>query len=122
MRSAVAFLPRVITVLMNFVIRRRSSCGASVNFGSGRTLRLGTSPLRGICRYLLLGALGAVLGSALAAVGDTGGVERAADDVVAHARQVLHAAAADEDDRVLLQVVPLAGDVGRDLHPVRETN
>src|SRR2546422_741786 len=31
------------------------------------------------------------------------GVERAADDVVAHARQILHAPAADHHDRVLLQ-------------------
>ena len=49
---------------------------------------------------------------------DAGGVQRAADDVVAHARQVLHAAAADQHHRVLLQVVALAGDVGRDLHAV----
>ena len=46
---------------------------------------------------------------------DAGGVERPADDLVAHARQVLDAAAADEHDRVLLQVVALAGDVGGDL-------
>ena len=39
------------------------------------------------------------------------GVERAADDVVANAREVLHAAAADEHDRVLLEVVALARDV-----------
>src|SRR5256886_7493888 len=35
----------------------------------------------------------------------TRGVERAADDVVAHARQILHAAAADHHDRVLLQIM-----------------
>ena len=36
-------------------------------------------------------------------------VEHAADDVVAHARQVLDAAAADQHDRVLLQVVASPG-------------
>src|SRR5437762_1808978 len=82
MRSAVDFLPFFITVLMNLVMRRRISTGPSVNLGSGRTLRFGTSPLRGILGFLL-GTLRAVLGAALAAVGDTGGVERAAHDVVA---------------------------------------
>src|SRR5262245_42486826 len=119
MCSAVDFLPSTMTTLMNFVRRRRMSPGASVYFGSGRTLRLGTSPLRGMVVYLLLlGALGAVLGASLLAVGDTGGVERPADDVVAHAGEVLDAAAADQHDRVLLQVVTLAGDVRGHLHPV----
>src|SRR3954469_4316378 len=67
---------------------------------------------RGIRALLLLDA---VLGAGLLAVAHAGGVERPADDLVAHARQVLDAAAADEHDRVLLQVVALAGDVGGDL-------
>src|SRR4029079_8284341 len=62
--------------------------------------------------------LGAVLRARLAAVGDTRGVEAAADHLVAEAREVLDAATANEDDRVLLQVVTLAGDIGADLHPV----
>src|SRR5205823_14446935 len=65
-------------------------------------------------------ALGAILGAHLLAARDADRVERAANDVVADARQVLHAAAADHDDRVLLQVVPDAGDVAGDLHPVGE--
>src|SRR5689334_3587654 len=68
---------------------------------------------------VLLG-LHAVLRAGLLAVGDAGGIERAANDLVAHARQVLDAAAAHEHDRVLLQVVPLARDVDGDLHAVRE--
>src|SRR6476661_4204406 len=64
--------------------------------------------------------LPAVLGAGLLAVADAGGVERPADHLVAHARQVLDAAAADEHDGVLLQVVALARDVARDLHAVRE--
>ena len=47
-------------------------------------------------------------------------VERAAHDVVAHPGQVLDAAAADEHDRVLLQIVPDPGDVRRHLDAVGE--
>src|SRR4029453_5326602 len=43
------------------------------------------------------------------------GVEGAADDLVADAGQVLHPAAADEHDGVLLEVVADARDVGGDL-------
>src|SRR5439155_23609628 len=64
--------------------------------------------------------LRAVLGAALAPVADAGGVGPPADHLVAVARQVLDAAAADEHDRVLLQVVPLARNVGADLHAVRQ--
>src|SRR3954454_12694779 len=70
---------------------------------------------------LLLG-LHAVLRTRLLAVRDAGGVERAANDLVAHARKILDAAAANEDDRVLLQVVALAWDVGGDLHAVGQTH
>src|SRR5207248_1268459 len=63
-------------------------------------------------------ALGAVLGARLLAVRDPLGVDHAADDVVAHARQVADAAAADQHDRVLLEVVPLAGDVRRHIDAV----
>ena len=59
----------------------------------------------------LLRPLGAILGTALLAVLDALGVERAADDVVANAGQVLHAAATDHDDGVFLQVVAFAGNV-----------
>src|SRR3546814_17310650 len=50
-----------------------------------------------------LRTLGAVLGAALAALGHAGGVERAAHGGVAHARQVLDAAAADPHHRGPLQ-------------------
>src|SRR6266851_3076123 len=60
---------------------------------------------------LRLFALGPVLGARLLAVLGACGVERAADDVVADARQVLHLAPADEHHGVLLQVVADAGDV-----------
>src|SRR5690606_30780635 len=64
---------------------------------------------------LLLRTLSAVLGAPLTALTHTCAIERAADGVVAHARQILHAATADEHDRVLLQVVTLATDVAGDL-------
>src|SRR4051812_7775226 len=43
---------------------------------------------------------------------NTQGIQRAADDVVAHARQVAHPAASDQYDAVLLKVVFFAGNVG----------
>jgi hypothetical protein len=71
---------------------------------------------------LLAFPLGPVLGPGLLAVGDPLGVEHAADDVVAHAGQVADAAPPDQDDRVLLQVVPLAGDVRRHLDAVGQAD
>src|SRR5262249_2440419 len=65
-------------------------------------------------------SLGAVLGTALLAVGHAGGVERGADDLVPVARQVLGRSAADQHDGVLLEVVPFTGDVGADLRAVRQ--
>src|SRR5204863_7320862 len=98
----------------------------SLNFGSGFSrlskernfadIRVTLLP------YLLLGPLDAVLGAARLAVLDAGAVQRSADDVIAHAGQVAHAAAADEHDRVLLQVVTLARDVGRGLAAARKAH
>src|SRR5260370_25665802 len=59
--------------------------------------------------------LRAVTAAGLLAVADALGVQGAADDLVAHAGQVPHPPAADQHDRVLLEVVAHAGDVGRDL-------
>src|SRR3954467_12739088 len=81
------------------------------------TGRAGAGPLRGISALLLLRAVAA---AGLLAVLDALGVERAADDLVADAREVLHPAAADQHDRVLLQVVPHARDVGGDLDAARQ--
>src|SRR3954464_1024958 len=59
--------------------------------------------------------LRAVTAASLLAVLHALGVERAADDLVADTGEVLHPAAADEHDRVLLEVVTDTGDVRRDL-------
>src|SRR5262245_29659548 len=66
--------------------------------------------------------LGAVLRPGLLAVPDAGGVERGTDDLVAHAREVRHPAAAHEHDRVLLQVVAEPGDVVGDLDARGQTD
>src|ERR671911_27584 len=79
--------------------------------------RFGAGPLRGISALLLLRA---VTAASLLAVLHALGVERAADDLVAHTGEVLHTTAADEHDRVLLEVVPHAGDVGGDLDAAGE--
>src|SRR3954470_5415988 len=63
----------------------------------------------------LLRALGAVLRAGLLAILDALQVKRTAHDVVTHTRQVLHAAAAHEHHRVLLQVVAFTADVRDDL-------
>src|SRR5262245_55093573 len=60
--------------------------------------------------------LGAVAAAGLLAVADAARVEGAANDLVADSGEVLHAAATDQDDRVLLEVVAFAGNVGGDLH------
>src|SRR6218665_3252190 len=70
----------------------------------------------------LLRALRAVLGTRLLAVFHALQVQRTADDVVAHTRQVLHPAAAHQHDAVLLQVVAFTTDVRDDLEPVGQAN
>jgi hypothetical protein len=65
-------------------------------------------------------ALGAVLRARLHASLDALAVELAADDVVAHAGEVVHASTAHQDQRVLLEIVLLAADVGGDFLAVRE--
>src|SRR3954471_13001025 len=79
--------------------------------------RFGAGPLRGMSALLLLGAVAA---ASLLTVLDALGVEGAADDLVADAGQILHPAAADEHDRVLLEVVADTGDVGGDLDAAGE--
>src|SRR5258706_7133058 len=120
MLSATDFLPRVMSTFMNFA---RSTLA---NFGSGRISRFGTSLRRGMCSLPCslgrLRHLGAVLRAALLAVFHALRVERAAHDVIAHARQVLHPAAADQHHRVLLQVVAFAADVADHLEAVGETD
>src|SRR5512143_2433093 len=114
--SPVDFFPWRIRLLMNFATVR------SWNLGSGRIFRFSTTRRRGIEILCLARALGAVLRAALRAALDADGVEGSADDVIANAGEVLHAAPADEHHRVLLEIVADAGDVARDLEAVGEAN
>jgi hypothetical protein len=66
--------------------------------------------------------LGAILRTALLPIGNTDRVQRSANHVIPDTRQVLHAPAADQHNRVLLQIVSDTRDVGRDLDAVCQTN
>src|SRR5262245_734276 len=112
MRSARFCLPPFMSLAENRAVSRLAGT-VSYLVLRGMLVR------RGISAGPRSGAgLRAVLAAALLAVAHAGGVEGAADDVVLHRGEVLHAAAADEDDRVLLEVVADPRDVGRDLHLV----
>src|SRR5471032_3342683 len=119
-RSAADFLPLCMTTFMNLASM------SLWNFGSGRMTRIGACARRDIVTSYglrpgfsrrarsmrarrtyrwrrsasLLRSLGAVLGAALLSFGDACAIERAAHRVVAHAGQILDAAAADQHHRV----------------------
>src|ERR1700755_2909631 len=106
MRSATDRLPLIRTLLISCVT------SGELYTGSMTTACLGAGPLRGISALLLLRAVAA---AGLLAVADTPGVQRAANYLVANGGPVLHTTAADEHDRVLLEVVTNARDVCGDL-------
>src|SRR4028119_142575 len=132
MPSATDFLPSSMTEFMNL------DRTMSPNFGSGRISRFSGRRRRDISYTLLdfslgdragrtpptglLRTLGAVLGAGLLAVLDTLGVENAAKHVVANARKIAHTAAADQHNRVLLEVVAFAGDVADHFALVGQAN
>lgn len=62
----------------------------------------------------LLGLLGSVLAPGVRPIRHTSQIQRAPDQLVPHTRTVLRPAAPDQDHAVLLDVVALARDVGRD--------
>src|SRR6476646_1244865 len=70
----------------------------------------------------LLRTLGAVLRTALLTVLDALGIQHAAENVVAHTGQILDAAAADHDHRVLLKVMALTRDVADHLEAVGQAH
>src|ERR1035438_4059472 len=92
------------------------------NLGSGMTSRFSAAWRRDMARFRLFGTLGAVLRTALLAVLDALGIKHAAQDVVAHARQILHAAAANHHHRMFLEIVPLARDVADYLEAVGQAH
>src|SRR5918912_3497684 len=113
MASATERLPSTSTLLTSWVT------SGDWYTGSATSGRRGAGPLRGMSALLLLRAVPA---ASLLAVADTLGVQRAADDLVADAGQVLHAATAHEHHRVLLQVVADARDVGGHLDATGEAD
>src|SRR5438105_7442852 len=100
MRSASDRFPRESTLLTSWVT------STEWYTGSGMSSRRGAGPFLGI-------ALRPIPGPRLLAVADAGGIEGAADDLVANAGEVADAAATDQHDGVLLEVVADTGDVGR---------
>jgi len=62
--------------------------------------------------------LGAVFGTAVFPAFDAHRIERATHDVVAYSRQILDSAAPNENDRVLLEIVTDARNVGRHLDAI----
>src|ERR1700679_2839507 len=74
-----------------------------------------------ICSRLLR-TLRAVLRTALLTVLDALGIEDAAEDVVTHAGQILDAAAADHDHRVLLKVMAFTRDVADDFEAIGQAH
>ena len=82
----------------------------------------GTAGERPATGSQLLRTLGAVFRAGLLAVLDALRIEHAAKDVVTDTGKVANTAAADEHNRVLLQVVAFARNVGDDFAAVRQTN
>src|SRR5271154_4398228 len=117
MPSAADFLPAYIRLFMNFART------VSPYLASGMISRRSARRRRDMFSSLpLLRTLGAVERTALLAVFHALRVENAADDVIANARKVLHAAAAEQHDRVLLKIVAFARDVAHDFIAVRQTH
>src|SRR6185437_10815116 len=126
MLCAVFFLPSHIIELTNFSTR------VELYNGSGRTSRGSGRLLRGISYLLLplgwrrsgptLRTLGAIFGPPLLTVRNAGGIERSANYVVANAGQILYTAAADEHNRMLLQIVSDAGNISGYLDAVGQTH
>ena len=52
----------------------------------------------------------------------TRGIENPPHDMITHTRKIFHPAAADHNNRVLLQIVPLASDVSRHFHTIGQAH
>jgi hypothetical protein len=70
----------------------------------------------------LLGAFGPIFRAPAITPLDAVRVQGSTHDVVAYPRQVLYTPATNQHHRVLLQVVPLARNVGRHLNTIGQTN
>src|SRR3954447_26158233 len=70
----------------------------------------------------LLRPLGAIQRPALTTLRNALGIQDATQDVIANARKILHATAADQHHRVFLKIVALAGNVAHNLIAVRQAH
>ena len=70
----------------------------------------------------LLGSLGSVLGAAFLAVLNAYRIQRSTYDVIPNPREVFHTSAANEDNGVLLQIVPNSGYIRGHFNAVRQTD
>src|SRR5260363_112936 len=117
MRSAMAFLPESISTFMNF------ATSTLPNYGSGNIPVLALPDDAALVLLpLCLGAFRTVFGARLLAILHTLRIQRAAHHVVAHARQILHATAADQHNRVLLQIMAFAANIRNDLKTVCQSH
>src|SRR5258708_23331067 len=117
MFSATDFFPAYITEFMNFVMMMFP------NFGSGSTSRFSAEWRRDIliCSRLFR-TFRAVVRTTLLAVLDALGIEDAAENVVAHAGQILDAAAADHDHGMLLKVMAFTRNVADDFEAIGQAH
>src|SRR2546426_1877616 len=82
----------------------------------------GLAPGSRVFLLLSLRPLRTVFGARLLPVRDACCVQRSTYNVVPNARQILYTAAADQDDRVFLQIVADTGDVGCYFNPIGQTH
>src|SRR5574344_231471 len=118
-RSTSSLLYLGSTGATRLIALRRLAMSYSLLSGSGGSR--GGLLSRGAGGALLL-MLHAIFGTAAVAARNAEAVEHATDDVVTDARQILDTAATNEHDAVLLQIVSLARNVGRDFVTRRETD
>src|SRR4249920_1125726 len=93
--------------------RRLGMGSSSIQGGPAREPALLGDDVRLEPLVRLLGAFRSVLRPTLASVGHTGRIQRSANRVISNAGEVFDSTAADQHDRVFLQVVPFAADVRR---------
>ena len=70
----------------------------------------------------VLGLLRAITAASLFTTGDSEGIARTTNDLIAHPWQIANSATADEHDRVFLKVVAFAGDVNGNFFAVGQAN
>lgn len=71
------------------------------------------------CLFL---SFGTVFGTGTLPIRYAGRIQRSPDDMITHAGQILNAAAADQHDRVLLEIMTFPGNIRCDLHAVRQSD